>query len=229
MRSTRATRSGPLSVTRTFSVVGISKGVTQREGDISKVELTYDIVPKLVADETGQWAVAVFVLRRQVEEDFPSVGFRPELDTLLDHIAGKFVPRVHDHMGDDGRDHLRPVLLLPILNHMLNHVIAELIRDELRCACVKLLEDGPSIIFATMLQHPLDDPAPVRVGGKFVHLSLEGVDDELHMLGRNPFDRLLDDMVAVLVPHTAQHGWLQLLDHRCLLVGEDVFQGLPLD
>lgn len=208
--------------------MGISNGVRGKEREISKMELTNDIIPELVAHETLQCAVAVCILRRQLVEDLLPVSFRSKLDTLLDHIAGKLVLRVRDHMGDDDRDHLSPVVLIPILNHMLNHVVAELIRDELRCACMELLEDGSSVSLLAVLQHPLDDPAPVRMGGKFVNLPLEGVDDELHMLGWNPFDSLLDDMVAVLVTHTAQHGWLQLLDHRCLLVGKDVFQSLPL-
>lgn len=211
--------------------MGISNGVRGDEGggrERFKIELTDDIISKLVAHETLQCAVAVFILRRQLVEDLLSVGFRSELDALLDHIAGKLVLGVRDYMGDDDRNHLSPVLLIPILNHMLDHVVAKLVRNELRCACMELLEDGPSVSLLAVLKHPLDDPAPVRVGGKFVDLPLEGVDDELHMLGRDPFDSLLDDMIAVLVTHTAQHGWLQLLDHRCLLVGKDVFQSLPL-
>ena len=62
--------------------------------------------------------------------------------------------------------------------------------------------------------------------GQSLHLSCEGIDDELYMLGRNPLNRLLDYMIAVLVFDAPENVFLQFFDQCCLLVGQNVLQRL---
>lgn len=77
-----------------------------------------------------------------------------------------------------------------------------------------------------MFEHPLNDPTSVRVGGKTLNLLMEGIQDELDMLRRNPLDRFLDDMVAVLVPDGFQDVVLEFLHDASLLVDQDVLKSL---
>lgn len=51
-----------------------------------------------------------------------------------------------------------------------------------------------------MFEHPLDDPAAVRVSGKFVDIALESVNDEANVLRGDSLDSLLNDVVTILVP-----------------------------
>lgn len=51
-----------------------------------------------------------------------------------------------------------------------------------------------------MFEHPLNDPAAVRVSGKFADIALESVNDEANVLRGNSLNSLLNDMVTILVP-----------------------------
>ena len=64
------------------------------------------------------------------------------------------------------------------------------------------------------------------MGRQCLHLSREGVDNELDVLCGYSFDRFLDDMVAILIFYTLENVLLELLDELCLLIGQDVLEGL---
>lgn len=149
-----------------------------------------------------------------------------ELDTLLNHVACKLVLREHKQLRHDHVDHTRSVLLLAIFNDVLDHVVSELVRDEGCGACMQLSQDRLAVVLLAVFQHPLDDSAAIRMGSKSVHLSFEGVDDELHIVRRNPLDGLLDHVVAILISDTFQDMAFKLLDHGSLLISEDMFQCL---
>ena len=149
-----------------------------------------------------------------------------ELDALFDNIASELVLRVCQELGHDNDDHAVAILLLTILNDMLDDIVAELIRDEVGRACMEFTKNRFTINFFAVLEHPLDNPATIRVGCKSVHLATERVDDELDIVRRNSLNCLLNNVVTVLVSNALQHMILQLFDHRGLLVGEDMLEGL---
>lgn len=53
-----------------------------------------------------------------------------------------------------------------------------------------------------MFQHPLNDPAAVRMSGEFVDIALEGINDKANVLRGNSLNSLLNDVVTILVPDT---------------------------
>lgn len=110
-------------------------------------------------------------------------------------------------------NHTSSVLLLAIFNDVLDNIVSKLVRDECCSASMQLSQDRLAVLLLAVFQHPLDDSAAIWMGGKSVHLAFEGVDDELHILRRNPLDGLLDHMVAILISDTLQDMALKLLDH----------------
>ena len=64
------------------------------------------------------------------------------------------------------------------------------------------------------------------MGCVFTNFPLKRIDDELNMLRRHSFDRLLHHMVAVLIFHAFHHIMLKLLDQGGLLISQDVFECL---
>lgn len=66
----------------------------------------------------------------------------------------------------------------------------------------------------------------IRVGRQDVDLALEGVDDKLDMLLRNPLNRLLHNMVAVLILDAFQDVDSELIYELSLLVSKNMFESL---
>jgi len=62
--------------------------------------------------------------------------------------------------------------------------------------------------------------------GELSDLSGEGIDDKMDVFGWHPFDRLLDNMVAVLIFHTFENVVLEFFDQTGLLIGEYVLKRL---
>ena len=62
--------------------------------------------------------------------------------------------------------------------------------------------------------------------GVIAYLSVEGIDDELNMFGRNPLNSFLNHMVTVLISHACHHVMLELLNQLSLLISKYVLQGL---
>lgn len=87
-------------------------------------------------------------------------------------------------------------------------------------------KDKLSFRFFTVLQHPLNDTASIRMCSETVDLALESIDDELDVLRRDSFDSFLDNMVAILVSHTLKNMMFKFFNHGCLLVSQDMFQCL---
>lgn len=52
------------------------------------------------------------------------------------------------------------------------------------------------------------------------------MDDELYMLGGDPLDRFLDNVVAILILDTREDMFFELLDQLRLLIGQNVLEGL---
>jgi hypothetical protein len=91
---------------------------------------------------------------------------------------------------------------------------------------VQFFENRSLSGFVTVFQHALDDTTAVWMHRKCLHLTFERLDDELNMFSWNPLDRLLDNVVAVLVFHTLQHMAIELFDQDGLLFGQYVFKCL---
>lgn len=159
-------------------------------------------------------------------DDLAAWRFFSKLNTLLDHVACKLVLREHKQLGHDNFDHTRSILLFAIFNDVLNNIVSELVRDERSGAGMEFTQNRFPIDFLAMLQHPLNDPTAIRMGSKSIHLPFESVDYKLHILGRNSFDGFLDHVIAILISNTFQDMVLKLLDHRSLLISEDMFQCL---
>lgn len=78
---------------------------------------------------------------------------------------------------------------------------------------MEFTQDRLPVHFLAVLQHALNDTAPVWVCSQSVNLALEGIYNKLDILRRDSLDGLLDDMIAVLVPNTAKDVALQFFDH----------------
>ena len=74
-----------------------------------------------------------------------------------------------------------------------------------------------------ILQHALYDPAAVLVGRQFLHVTGEGVDDELNVFSGYSFEGFLDDMVSVLILDAFENVVLEFPNQLRLLVRQDVF------
>ena len=61
-----------------------------------------------------------------------------------------------------------------------------------------------------MLEHTLDDATTICMSRQAMHLPCECVDDELNMFGWDSFDRLLDNVVAILVLDAFKHMVFEL-------------------
>ena len=97
---------------------------------------------------------------------------------------------------------------------MLDHIVAVLVLDESLDVSVELLQDGVGLVARAVLQDPLDDPAAVWMCGEVVHLTSEGVNDELEPGGLHRLDTFLNHVVSVLVFHTLENIAVQFLAGR---------------
>lgn len=187
---------------------------------------TDNIVSILVTHQPQERAFTSLIQSRQRLDDLAALRLMAKLDTLLHHVARKLVFREGKQLRHHHVDHARPVLLLSILYDVLDDIVSELIRNEVDGAAVELGQDRLTVDFLTVLEHPLYDSTAVRVCSEPTHLPLEGIDDKLHVRRWDSLNGLLDHVVAVLIAHAFQDIILKLLDHRCLLVREDVLQCL---
>lgn len=131
-----------------------------------------------------------------------------------------------EQLAGDDTDHLRSVVLITVLNYVLGHIVAVLVRDQELGAAVDLFHDHRLVGIGAMLQDPLDDPATVGMGRELADASPEAVHDEVDVLARHQLDDLLDHVVPVLVLDDSQYIGLQLLDQLCLLLDECMLQYL---
>lgn len=109
---------------------------------------------------------------------------------------------------------------------MLDDVVSKLVGDEGCGARMQLSQDRLPVDLLAVFQHPLDDSTAIRMRSKSVHLPLESINDKLHIVRRNSLDGFLNNVVAILISDTFQDMALKLLDHRSLLISEDMFQCL---
>lgn len=77
-----------------------------------------------------------------------------------------------------------------------------------------------------MLQNPLNNPTPVGMTRNSRNLTFERINNELHLFRRNRLNRLLYNMVPILILDATQRIPLQFFDESSLLVGKDMFQCL---
>ena len=109
---------------------------------------------------------------------------------------------------------------------MLGDVVAILVDNERGSTGVQFLKyRSPGRLFA-VFEHPLDNSTTIWMCGQTLHLSDEGIDDKLYVLGWHPLDSFLYDVVTVLVFDASQNMLFELLYQRGLLVGKDVLQCL---
>lgn len=172
---------------------------------MGKKALTNDIVPKLVADQRLKWALPFLVQDGQNIDNLLSLFRRAELYALLDHVARKLMLGKVRQVPGDQRYDLGPVFLPAMLDHMLRHIVAVLINDQCRSACMEFVQYGGPGRFFAVFQHALNDSATIRVRGQTVHLAGECIDDELNVDRRNPLDGLLYHMVAILISDALEH------------------------
>lgn len=102
---------------------------------------------------------------------------------------------------------------------MLRHIIPVLVLNKRIGTDVKFLQERSLCSFVAVLEHSLDHTATVRMGGKSMDLTMECLDDELYMFGRDPLDSFLDYVISVLVFDTFQDMAIQFFDQCCLLLG----------
>ena len=109
---------------------------------------------------------------------------------------------------------------------MLCHIIAVLIDDQGRSACVKFVQHGGPGGFFAVFQHALNDSTTIRMHGQAVHLAGKCVDDELNMHRRNPLDGFLYDMIAVLIFDAFEHMLFEFSNQLRLLIGQNMLKSL---
>jgi hypothetical protein len=91
---------------------------------------------------------------------------------------------------------------------------------------MQLDQNGSLIVRLTVLKNSLNYTAAVWMSRKTMNLSPESFDDELNMWTWDTFNRLLHNMVAILVFNTLHDIGLEFLDELSLLIGEDMFESL---
>ncbi len=187
---------------------------------------TDDVIAILIPDQRLQRAFPFVVEDRQDIDNLLPLRRGAELNALFDHVAGELVFGQVGEVPGDQRDDLGPVLLPAVFDDVLGHVIAVLIDDQRRRACVQFVQDGRPRGFFAVLQHALNDPTAVRVHGQAVHLTRERVDDELDVHRRHPLDGLLDHMVPVLIFDAFEHMLFEFFDQLRLLVRQNMLQRL---
>lgn len=95
-----------------------------------------------------------------------------------------------EDLATDLVDHHRLVDGATTFEDMLDHIVAVLILHQLPCAAMEFFEEGAGLDIRTVFKHPLDHTAAIGVGGEVVHLTMEGIDDELNMDGRDTLNCL---------------------------------------
>ena len=195
-------------------------------GNKSVLLLTDDIIAILISDEHLNRTLALLIFQSQDVNDLFPFLLAPELNTLFNNIARKLMFGECHEIEDDEIDNSPSIFRPTMLNDVLRDIIAVLIVDEGLGASMKLLQYRGSCGLLTVLKHTLDDSAPIRVGCVFTNFPLKCIDDELNVLRRHSFDRLLHHMVTVLIFHAFHHIMLKLLDQGGLLIGQDMFQCL---
>ena len=158
-----------------------------------------DIVAVLIPYQILQIAVPLLIHRRQDADDSLLLLKASEFDACLHHITGEFMLRIIDDIRRHQRDDPSPVFLTPVLNDVLSDIVAVLVTDEVLRAAVELLQNGRSSRLDAVLQHALYDSTAVGMFRKLMHLACKCIDNELDVLGRNPFNGLLHHMVAILI------------------------------
>ena len=63
------------------------------------------------------------------------------IDTLLDHVAGKFMLGEGEELRNDDGNNLAPILFHTVRDNVLDHVVSKLIHDKARHTIVKLVQD----------------------------------------------------------------------------------------
>ncbi len=221
MSSTKASRSGPLSCARSFSII-----------ESAQVELlgtgrpTNHIVAILVLHHELQRTCAIAMQGRQLCNNGLSLSVGAALDALLHHVGGKFMFGQRQQLRSDDLDNLGTVFRLPVLNDVLCDVVAVLVGDEHRSALVQFLKDAGLITRFAILQYPLNDSASIGMCSKHMHLAFERFDDELDVLRWYSLDGLLHHVVAILILDTFEDVGLEFGHERGLLVRQDVLESL---
>lgn len=102
---------------------------------------------------------------------------------------------------------------------MLRHIVPVLVLDKCIGTDVEFLQERSLCSLVAVLEHSLDHATPVRMSGKSMDLTVECLNDELYMFGRDPLDSLLDYVISVLIFDTFQNMAIQFFDQCCLLLG----------
>jgi hypothetical protein len=123
-------------------------------------------------------------------------------------------------------DDLGTVLWLSMFNHVLRHVVSILVLNERKRASMQFFENRSLGGLVAVFQHTLNDTAAVWMHRKRLDLTFECLNYELYVFGRNPLDRFLNHMIAVLIFHTLENMTIKLFDQSGLLFGQDVLECL---
>ncbi len=108
----------------------------------------------------------------------------------------------------------------------MDNIVSILIRNQYLSVVVQLLHYGGLVRLRPVLEDPLDNAAAVLMGSELADVVLEAVHDEIDVAAGNQRDRLLDDVISVLVLGYFEEVGLELLCQLGLLFNQYVLESL---
>lgn len=111
-----------------------------------------------------------------------------------------------------------------LTEHMLDHIIAVLILNELIGSSVQLLQDTLSLFRGAMLENTLYHSATVGMSAQGINLAGESSDYELQCPWFDALDAFLHNVISILIFNAFQNVSVQFPDYLLLLFRSDGFQ-----
>ena len=130
--------------------------------------LLHHVVPVLVLDHRAQRGLVRTYLRYEAS---PLITRRVG-DALLHHIAGELVLGQHQHPPLQPAHDLGLVGRLPVVEDVLDDVVAVLVQDQLLRVDEQLGQQDLGLILAAVLQQSLDNSTPVGMARNVESLEL---------------------------------------------------------
>mmetsp|Transcript_11207 Transcript_11207/g.27397 ORF Transcript_11207/g.27397 Transcript_11207/m.27397 type:complete len:385 (+) Transcript_11207:2759-3913(+) len=156
--------------------------------------------------------------QRDFDEEFP-VRLVGLLDAFLHDVRGVLVAAHRGHVVVHDLKDQMPVRLPAVLDHVLDDVVSVAVVDEnAQVVLMDLIVDLGHLLRVAVLDNPLQHTRTVAVRRHAPNLAAETVDDELHLPRWHSLEKLLQDVVSVLVLDGLQDTAVQILSELQLQV-----------
>mmetsp|Transcript_29923 Transcript_29923/g.85765 ORF Transcript_29923/g.85765 Transcript_29923/m.85765 type:complete len:288 (-) Transcript_29923:357-1220(-) len=194
----------------------------------------HGVITKLVVHQLVKWRLGVLRVPEDgahergpvLPEELRVVSDSCHLKALLHNVARNLVLRKVDYISANNINDVPLVLLLPVLQYALNHIISMLVTRELVDTADDPLQQVLQQVRGATLKQPLDHSATIHVRCHLLRPATHCTDDEANGVRPHVFDTFLDHVVAMHVLHAFDHLPRQILHKVYLRVWRKQLQSL---